>query len=204
MADDVQPMWRPADDEPLSLTPPPGMDAPNEFKTIMERIIATDMAREQPPRCAGGNPCPVHVPLLHEQPAGIRPAPEYPEGTPEYDAYAAELRAELDKWRRGDPPYSYDSDVTLVADAIATAGGMFTNLPENTRRRAARVILAALAGAERLRVDDADVASVLQARWRELQAEAATMGARQNGKAVMVARAVEVHRLANALGIGLD
>lgn len=31
--------------------------------------------------------------------------PRYPEGTPEYAAYAAELRAELAKWANYEPPY---------------------------------------------------------------------------------------------------
>lgn len=35
---------------------------------------------------------------------------KYPPGTPEYDAYAAELRAELAKFAAGEPPY--DGDVT--------------------------------------------------------------------------------------------
>lgn len=31
--------------------------------------------------------------------------PKYPAGTPEYDAYATELRAELEKWIKDEPPY---------------------------------------------------------------------------------------------------
>jgi hypothetical protein len=31
--------------------------------------------------------------------------PKYPAGTPEHEAYAAELRTELDKWVAGDAPY---------------------------------------------------------------------------------------------------
>jgi hypothetical protein len=31
--------------------------------------------------------------------------PKYPEGTPEYERYAAELRAELVKFAKGEPPY---------------------------------------------------------------------------------------------------
>lgn len=31
--------------------------------------------------------------------------PRCPEGTPEYAAYATELRAELAKWSAGEPPY---------------------------------------------------------------------------------------------------
>lgn len=33
--------------------------------------------------------------------------PRYPEGTPEYRAYAAELRGELAKWAAGEAPYEY-------------------------------------------------------------------------------------------------
>lgn len=33
--------------------------------------------------------------------------PRYPIGTPEYDAYAEELRAELRKWSAGEPPYDH-------------------------------------------------------------------------------------------------
>lgn len=33
--------------------------------------------------------------------------PTYPQGTPEYDAYAAELRTELGKFARGEDPYQY-------------------------------------------------------------------------------------------------
>lgn len=31
--------------------------------------------------------------------------PKYPEGAPEYDAYAKALREELDKFRNSEPPY---------------------------------------------------------------------------------------------------
>ncbi len=33
--------------------------------------------------------------------------PQYPEGTPEYDAYVAELKPELAKFVKGEPPYEY-------------------------------------------------------------------------------------------------
>jgi hypothetical protein len=33
--------------------------------------------------------------------------PLYPAGTPEYAAYADELRIELDKFAAGEPPYPY-------------------------------------------------------------------------------------------------
>jgi len=36
-----------------------------------------------------------------------QPEPRYPVGTPEYDAYVAELRTELDKFARGEDPYPY-------------------------------------------------------------------------------------------------
>lgn len=38
---------------------------------------------------------------------GTAPVPLYPKGTPEYDAYAAELKTELDKWVAGEEPYPY-------------------------------------------------------------------------------------------------
>lgn len=38
----------------------------------------------------------------------MNPTPRYPEGTPEYDAYAAELREELRKWANHEPPYDGD------------------------------------------------------------------------------------------------
>lgn len=34
--------------------------------------------------------------------------PRFPQGTPEYDAYAAELREELRKWVAHEPPYDVD------------------------------------------------------------------------------------------------
>lgn len=34
--------------------------------------------------------------------------PEFPASTPEYDAYRAELRVELDKFVAGDAPYEYE------------------------------------------------------------------------------------------------
>lgn len=34
--------------------------------------------------------------------------PQHPAGTPEYDAYAAALRAELVKFAKGEPPYDID------------------------------------------------------------------------------------------------
>lgn len=34
--------------------------------------------------------------------------PRFPEGTPEYEAYAAQLRAELAKFAAGEPPYDGD------------------------------------------------------------------------------------------------
>ncbi|HEU4423686.1 MAG TPA: hypothetical protein VFR67_14240 [Pilimelia sp.] len=37
--------------------------------------------------------------------------PQFPIGTPEYDAYAAELRGELRKWANGEPPYPYQASV---------------------------------------------------------------------------------------------
>lgn len=33
--------------------------------------------------------------------------PKYPKGTPEYDAYAAELAVELAKFAAGEAPYTY-------------------------------------------------------------------------------------------------
>lgn len=50
--------------------------------------------------------------------------PIYPEGTPEYEAYRAELRTELTKWARGDHPYEYPTDKELSA-----------NLPKRRRGR---------------------------------------------------------------------
>lgn len=38
---------------------------------------------------------------------GTAPVPLYPKGTPEYDAYATELKAELAKWAAGEEPYPY-------------------------------------------------------------------------------------------------
>ena len=38
-------------------------------------------------------------------PAEFTDPPRYPAGTPEYDAYAVELRAELGKFARREPPY---------------------------------------------------------------------------------------------------
>lgn len=46
--------------------------------------------------------------------------PIHPKGTPEYDAYAAELKTELDKWVAGGEPYLYASAPTL-ADREPTA-----------------------------------------------------------------------------------
>lgn len=36
--------------------------------------------------------------------------PIYPPGSPEYEAYAAELRAELAKWVNGEFPYTTEED----------------------------------------------------------------------------------------------
>jgi hypothetical protein len=48
--------------------------------------------------------------------------PEFPEGTPEYDAYATELRTELDKFAHGEQPYPYSSDAAAyIGDALAPA-----------------------------------------------------------------------------------
>lgn len=39
-----------------------------------------------------------------------KPAVKYPKGTPEYDAYKAELTVELGKFARGEDPYPYEFD----------------------------------------------------------------------------------------------
>lgn len=44
---------------------------------------------------------------LPRKPAFTPPAANYPEGTPEYDAYKSELRIELEKFARGEKPYPY-------------------------------------------------------------------------------------------------
>lgn len=38
---------------------------------------------------------------------GEDPSPKFPEGTPEYEAYRAELKTELSKFARGEEPYPY-------------------------------------------------------------------------------------------------
>lgn len=42
-----------------------------------------------------------------------QPGPRYPEGTPEYEAYTARLRAELAAFVAGEPPYDTD-DLTEI------------------------------------------------------------------------------------------
>lgn len=42
--------------------------------------------------------------------------PEFPAGTPEYEAYAAELRTELDKWVAGEAPYDAQPAPSLADD----------------------------------------------------------------------------------------
>lgn len=39
---------------------------------------------------------------------GFTDPPRHPEGTPEYAAYAAELKAELAKFAAGEAPYAYE------------------------------------------------------------------------------------------------
>jgi hypothetical protein len=42
-------------------------------------------------------------------PAELAVSPRYPEGTPEYDAYATELRGELQKFAAAEAPYAFES-----------------------------------------------------------------------------------------------
>lgn len=51
-------------------------------------------------------------------------APRFPKGTPEYDAYAAELRAELAKFAAGEPPYNKLPDGTTPGAARAAGFGL--------------------------------------------------------------------------------
>ena len=61
-----------------------------------------------------------------EQELGMDLEPRYPQGTPEYDAYAAELCGELAKFAAGQDPYPYPS-----------AAGRAPDLSEVLRRRVA-------------------------------------------------------------------
>jgi hypothetical protein len=45
--------------------------------------------------------------LVEHAQAMLIATPRFPAGTPEHDAYAAELRAELAKWAAGVEPYPY-------------------------------------------------------------------------------------------------
>jgi len=97
-----------------------------------------------------------------------------------------------------------DSDVTLVAEAIGTVFEQTIGIVHlATLERAARAVLGALAGAERLRAEDSGVEVQLRARWVELQGEASKMGAMRGGKTVLTAHVAEVLHLAERLGIDL-
>jgi hypothetical protein len=56
------------------------------------------------PDCDGTAQCPRHTALqvTHQ----VVP---FPKGTPEYATYEQELRAELDKWKRREPPYDQEN-----------------------------------------------------------------------------------------------
>jgi hypothetical protein len=53
----------------------------------------------------------------HDMPSPYTNPPRFPEGTPEYDAYATELRAELDKFKNGEAPYDQGTEDIRVAMA---------------------------------------------------------------------------------------
>lgn len=60
-------------------------------------------------------------------------APRFPEGTPEYDAYRAELRVELSKFAKGEKPYPYPPTIpaevrTGISDRTAAALASVTEL----------------------------------------------------------------------------
>lgn len=63
------------------------------------------------PNCAPGYDCANGV-YTPEQPTAL--LPQYPEGTPEYDAYVSELRTELAKFAAGEPPYEYDTPTAVL------------------------------------------------------------------------------------------
>ncbi|HEX8106118.1 MAG TPA: hypothetical protein VF516_00255 [Kofleriaceae bacterium] len=113
--------------------------------------------------------------------AELTDQPRYPEGTPEHTAYAAELRSELDKFAKGEPPYEYGpvdkaailtkepidsllsgavepkSLMALVNDAIAAAvhSEQLTGAPSTIRERSdARAAATAALGAVAERVAD--------------------------------------------------
>ena len=52
------------------------------------------------------------------------PMPRFPQGTPEYDAYAAELRAELAKFVAQEPPYDKLPDGSTPGAARAAGFGL--------------------------------------------------------------------------------
>lgn len=50
--------------------------------------------------------------------------PAFPEGTPQHDAYAADLRTELDKFAKGEDPYPFPSRImtpSTLGDAVREA-----------------------------------------------------------------------------------
>lgn len=50
--------------------------------------------------------------------------PRFPKGTPEYEAYKAELKAELGKWSRREPPYERDPFDAAPASEPRFTGGV--------------------------------------------------------------------------------
>ncbi len=68
--------------------------------------------------------------------------PEFPEGTPQYDRYRAELRTELDAWARGDDPYPYDPPAGTVRVGQTVDGHpVDIRLVHNQEEEAANVAL---------------------------------------------------------------
>jgi hypothetical protein len=55
--------------------------------------------------------------------------PKFPAGTPEYEVYAAELRAELDKFARSEEPYAGPMFYVATLDGDAIMSGRLPTIP---------------------------------------------------------------------------
>lgn len=68
---------------------------------------------------------------------GITPQPRFPKGTPEYDAYRAELKTELNKFAKGEPPYEYKwFDNLMNSGATNASTELISETPEFEPRTA--------------------------------------------------------------------